>query len=564
MFTNRLFPLLIVGVLAVSACGAPQQTQGFTPSVQSQNGVANPSTQSGGVQNSPVRNQPVTQNQTNVAQPNSGLSYPIVDTNQTTCYSDNSVIACPQEGQAFAGQDGNYQGLAPAYTDNGDGTVTDLNTGLMWLQSPDFNGDGQINAQDKMTYDNALTYADSFTFAGYDDWRLPSIKELYSLIEFTGKTGTGNPSSNSAPSDAVPFLDTRYFKFGYGDGSAGERYIDAQFASSTKYVSTTMNGMQTMFGVNFADGRIKGYGYSNGNGRNMKTFYVLYVRGNEAYGKNSFVDNGNGTITDNATGLTWLQQDSGGFKAGTKGDGSLNWQEALAWCESLDYAGASDWRLPNAKELQSLVDYTRSPKNTNSAAIDPLFQATYLPNGVNNEGQGNYPYYWSSTTHLDGPIAGARAAYLAFGEARGIMNGQLMDVHGAGAQRSDLKSGDPSQLPIAQGPQGDIQNTYDYARCVRGGQVTYVSGNVVSSSQPTISAQNIVPANQQNQQGQGRPAAGGPNGGQPPQEAINACSGQPQGSTCSVNTPNGTLNGTCLTPPKLTQLVCVPVGSQPR
>lgn len=378
------------------------------------------------------------------------------------------------------------------------------------------------------------------------------------------------------PSDAVPYLDTRYFKFGYGDTNAGERYIDAQFASSTKYVSTTMNGMQTMFGVNLADGRIKGYGYGDGNGRIMKTFYVLYVRGNEAYGKNAFADNGNGTITDNATGLTWLQQDSGGFKSGTKGNGSLNWQEALAWCESLDYAGTSDWRLPNAKELQSLVDYTRSPDTTNSAAIDPLFQVTYLSNGVNNEGQGNYPYYWSSTTHLDGPVTGARAAYLAFGEARGIMNGQLMDVHGAGAQRSDLKSCDPSQLPIAQGPQGDIQNTYDYARCVRGSSAVYISGytgNAISSTQgqqPLQSSQNgqngqLPTQGGQNQGAQGQsPTRNQNNSGQPPQEAINACAGLTQGSSCSINTPRGTLSGTCNTPPNVSQLACIPAGGPPQ
>lgn len=559
MFTKKFFLLLIVGALAAGACGAPQnQNRGFVPPAQEQSAGQNPV-----AENLPAATHPAAQNQTGAAEANPGLGYPIVDTNQAACYDDRDVIACPQAGQAFAGQDGNYQGLAPAYQDNGNGTVTDLNTGLMWLQSPDFNGDGVINANDKMTYDNALSYADAFTFAGYDDWRLPSIKELYSLIEFTGHTGVSQ-SMDVVPSNAVPYLDTNYFKFAYGDTGAGERYIDAQFASSSKYVSSTMNGMQTMFGVNFADGRIKGYGYSRGDGRDMKTFYVLYVRGNDAYGKNAFVDNGNGSVTDHATGLTWLQQDSGAFKAGTYGDGRLNWQEALAWCESLDYAGSSDWRLPNAKELQSLVDYSRAPDTTNSAAIDPLFQATYLANGVNNEGEGNYPYYWSSTTHLDGVVPAARAAYVAFGEARGMMNGALMDVHGAGAQRSDQKSGDPSQLPIAQGPQGDIQNTYDYARCVRGSSAAYTAGyvgtQISNEAQPAQTGQGGQQGQQppQGGQGQGQGGSGGETR-QPPQAALDACSSQTQDAACSFAGPNGTVTGTCLTTPA-NQLACVPAG----
>ncbi|MCK7477912.1 MAG: DUF1566 domain-containing protein [Candidatus Moduliflexus flocculans] len=60
----------------------------------------------------------------------------------------------------------------------------------------------------------------------------------------------------------------------------------------------------------------------------------------------------------------------------TKGDSAqgLNWQEALAWVQAKNaenYLGHDDWRLPNAKELQSIVDYTRSPDTTSSAAIDP-------------------------------------------------------------------------------------------------------------------------------------------------------------------------------------------------
>ena len=313
--------------------------------------------------------------------------------------------------------------------------LADNVTGLMWQQGADTDGDGDIDVDDKLTYDEAMAGVDSFGLAGYDDWRLPTIKELYSLIDFNGLDPSGYGGSDT--SSLVPFIDTDYFDFGYGDTNAGERIIDAQFATSTLYVSTTMGGAETMFGVNFADGRIKGYptgpmpGQSGG-----KLYYVLYVRGNSDYGINDFADNDSGTITDNATGLMWSQDDSGS---------GLNWEEALAYVEAqndANYLGYSDWRLPNVKELQSIVDYTRSPDTTDSAAINPLFNVTTITNEAD---QIDYPAYWSSTTHAN-MRSGGNASYVNFGRSMGYMNGRWMDVHGAGAQRSDPKSGDPGQL----------------------------------------------------------------------------------------------------------------------
>ena len=69
-------------------------------------------------------------------------------------------------------------------------------------------------------------------------------------------------------------------------------------------------------------------------GRGDKKFHVLYVRGNENYGKNKFVKDPGGTITDKATGMPWMQIDSGHLKAGKNGDGKLNWKEALSFCST--------------------------------------------------------------------------------------------------------------------------------------------------------------------------------------------------------------------------------------
>jgi hypothetical protein len=266
--------------------------------------------------------------------------YVVVDTGQAKCYDASREIPCPQEGEAFYGQDAQYAGAQPSYTDNGDGTITDNVTGLMWQQSADTDGDGDIDAADKLTYAEACTYCQNLTLAGYTDWRLPDIKQLYSLIDFSGIDPSGYGGTDT--SGLVPFIDTDYFDFAYGDTSAGERLIDAQYASSTLYVANTGGaGGSTMFGVNFADGRIKGYGLTMF-GRD-KTFFVICTRGNTSYGQNDFVDNGDGTITDNATGLMWAQDDSGA---------GLNWEEALAWVEAqnaTNYLGYSDWRLPNLR-----------------------------------------------------------------------------------------------------------------------------------------------------------------------------------------------------------------------
>ena len=358
-------------------------------------------------------------------------NYPVVDTGTTAFYSNNSIINEPGVGESFYGQDAHYETNEASYTDNGDGTVTDNVTGLMWQQDPG----------EKMTWTQAVEMLEDFELAGYTDWRLPTIKELYSLIDFSGVT------------EEIPYINTDYFVFNYGDVT-GERVIDSQYVTSTIYESDTMNGNTTMFGVNFADGRIKGYPID-------KEFYVMLVRGDETYGLNNFVDNGDGTVTDLSTGLMWMTYDSGYFEE----DGAMDWDDALSWAENLEYAGYDDWKLPDAKELQSIVDYSRSPNTTDSAAIDPLFYVTEIET-IN--GATGYPYYWTSTTHLDGKVMGENAVYIAFGEALGEMNGIIMDVHGAGAQRSDPKTGDEAEYPMSgKGPQGDVRVVFNYVRAVR-------------------------------------------------------------------------------------------------
>jgi hypothetical protein len=379
------------------------------------------------------------------------LTFPIVGTAVTEFYNDEGKINEPSAGEPFYGQDGHYIKNVPSYTDNNNGTVTDNITGLIW----------QADMGEKISFDDGKIKADTLTLGGHTDWRVPTIKELYSLILFTGRASGTNVY--------YKFIDTTVFDQPLGD----PRPIDAQTFTSTEYVSTTMNGNATVFGVNFLDGRIKGYPKN-------KTWYFRMVRGNTAYGKNDFINNSDGTITDKATGLMWQQADDGTAR---------DWEEALAYAESLELAGHTNWRLPSIKELQGIVDYTRAPDITNSPAIDPLFTCTEINDPDGNPGQ--YPYYWSGTTHLDGPNPGANATYVAFGEAQGKMNNTLMDVHGAGAQRSDPKSGDPDDYPQYVGPQGDVRLVYNYVRCVRTAFTSPIKNSGASIQRKSFSAKII-------------------------------------------------------------------------
>ena len=382
-------------------------------------------------------------------------NYPIVGTNQTKYYDNLNEITAPDIGSAFYGQNATYPGNAPHYVDNGDGTITDMVTGLMWQQSPDNNCDGVIDYDDKVSYAAAVKGAAGYRLGGYTDWRLPTIKELYSLIEFSGLDVDPGVTS---PSGLTPFIDTAYFEFGYGDVSAGERIIDGNFVSSTKSVSKTCGEQaDAVFGVNFADGRIKGYPIIFPGKLTTNVFYFRYVRGNTYYGINNYIDNENGTISDKATGLMWMQNDNAQ---------AISWENALRYAENFEFAGYSDWRLPTTKELQSIVDYTRSPKATNSPAINPVFNCTKI---TSEGGEEDYPFYWSNTTHASMIGGGGATAYICFGRGMGYMTefGGWSDVHGAGCQRSDPKTGNPEDFPQGRGPQGDAIRILNYVRLVR-------------------------------------------------------------------------------------------------
>ncbi len=153
---------------------------------------------------------------------------PLPDTGQTRCSDNSQEIPCPAVGQPFHGQDAQYQGAAPSYTNNSNNTVTDNNTGLVWMKT-----------DDGVTRDwqTAVDYCDTLSFGGLSDWRLPTYQELESIVDY----GRTNPAIN-------PVFSCQSY-----------HYWSA---------STSANYPDNAWGVNFSNGT-DGWGYKT---------YSIFVR----------------------------------------------------------------------------------------------------------------------------------------------------------------------------------------------------------------------------------------------------------------------------------------------
>ena len=368
-----------------------------------------------------------------VVVPNNDIHFVLSDTGQDKFYdNEGNEINKPIKTDDYYGQDAQFTSIASAYKDNKNGTVTDLNTGLMWQKTPDFN---------RHNFYEAFDYVDDLEIGGYTDWRMPTIKELYSLLNSNGELFPQDLNASK------PYLNTDYFDFEYDKRMP----FAGQYWSSTKYVKGPLQNikMEGAFGFNFADGHIKAYEtglYYNGDtGVRDPGCFVRAVRGKEnVYGINVFINNDDGTVTDNATGLMWQQVDDGD---------TYNWKDALKNAKNSKLAGYNDWRLPNTKELQSIVDYD---KKTIPAINEAFFKCT-----------NNDSWFWTSTTQGDFKYT---ACYIAFGKAYSKDNSDAKDYydwHGAGAQRSDPKSGNVEDYLMESINAADSIRIKNYARLVR-------------------------------------------------------------------------------------------------
>ena len=237
--------------------------------------------------------------------------YKLPDTGIEKCYDNDSEMTCPSLGEPFYGQDAQYVGHQLSYRDNGDDTITDLNTGLMWQKWDDQNDAGG------RTWESAIDYCRDATTGGYTTWRLPSRRDLVSLVYYDYQAGYASISRTYFP-DCLYSLYWTNTTFPYP--TYYDEYADA-------------------YSVSF-------YGGYVGPKKKDEAHYVRCVRG-EPIPQPSFYDNGDGIISDAATHLMWQQTDD------QNAAGGRTWENALDYCETLTWpsGGHSDWRLPSIREL---------------------------------------------------------------------------------------------------------------------------------------------------------------------------------------------------------------------
>lgn len=324
-------------------------------------------------------------------------------TGQTKCCNTASPPVCDEDCSAVspAGQDGSYRaGCAadPRFVDNGDGTVSDRCTGLMWQRD---------TAPGTYSWEAALVYADQQTLAQRGDWRLPNVFELQSLVDY----GRSNPAI-----DRTFFRDTKsvaYWTSTTEIASAGQAwYVDFNQGG----VNTT--GKTASYNVRLVRSETTDRGPLPATAQTwcyrVRSSYHLPCdcsAPDVAVGQDGevrsgcpregrFVDNGDRTVTDTCTGLMWQRE-----AADIDADGTIDAKDGLPWtatapgtgaleyAESLALAGHTDWRLPNVRELMSLVDHSSA-----APALAPVF--------------GDAPLaFWSSTSATASPTS---AWYVGF------------------------------------------------------------------------------------------------------------------------------------------------------
>lgn len=252
------------------------------------------------------------------------IPFRLPDTGQNTGYTSTS------------GEDADFIINPMSFTDNGDGTITDNITGLMWQKA-----DGG-----EMTVEGAAVYCRNLRLAGYSDWRLPTAIELFSILSHDKI----NPAMNST------YFTSSLAEYWWSSDRRGDD-------TSKVWVANGGGGI----GAHPKTETISAGGSRRIHVRGVRNPYTT------TFSVSRFTDLGNGTIKDNYTGLIWQKVTS---------SSTMTWEEALAYSKNFTLAGKSDWRIPNIKELHSLND---------PSLYKPSFNKTYFPNVLS----GNY---WSSTT----------------------------------------------------------------------------------------------------------------------------------------------------------------------
>lgn len=264
------------------------------------------------------------------------------------------------------GEDRDYPRNPMGFTISADGTIViDNNTGLMWEREHTFlSGEpvdpkGEWMPQDifypegieprRRPYHQGIQHCKNSRLGGYDDWRVPNVKEGHSITHY----GAARPTI-----DLDVFPDVYEGLPGYGDRGKGGMWVGP----------IAPDHPNSGWHLGFIDGHLMGYprgGY--------KTMRCVRADNNGSFWKPEFVDNGNGTVTDQVARLTWVQNVA---------DLDYEWEEALQYCEDLTSAGYDDWKLPSNKEMVSMGNYNR---------MKPALDTAFFPDT-------NYKaFYWTRT-----------------------------------------------------------------------------------------------------------------------------------------------------------------------
>jgi len=354
-------------------------------------------------------------------------------TGQTTSYTANrndgitAPVAVPDDGAVQAG-------ATLSYTDNGDGTLTDNNTGLMWEKKGDNGGlhdkdNGYVwtgTGSQETVWDwlDDVNAEGGRGFAGYSDWRVPNAKELQSLVNFQNPSPMTSAALHAGCAPGASVL-------------TGSCTAVASYWSSTTWARST--GMA--WGVSFHEGVL--YPYDKASGLRVRA-----VRGGSssplsfpatgqttAYTANkndgipgavavpddgtvragaplSFTDNGNGTITDDNTGLVWEKK---GDNGGRHDKDNIYWwsgngadETVWDWLEDVNaegFGGHGDWRVPNARELLSIADFQYQ------WAVPAAFNNNCVPGATVLTGSCTMQTgYWTSTTQASSLVGSTTIA----------------------------------------------------------------------------------------------------------------------------------------------------------
>ena len=346
----------------------------------------------------------------------------VLKTGQTKCWP-YSGINDPEIPCAGTGQDGDFQtGVARSYTDNGDRTITDNATGLMWEKL--VNQDSAPNTSDVHDADNPynpwtaafqkVAELNAANFAGHSDWRLPNNKELRSLVFF----GRSSPSIDSAFNNVGANSRTRPGTY-WSSTTFPSQPFQAWSVGFTTGVSSLIP--KTSAANNFCCfvRAVRGPVESPAAGAVLKTAQTqcwdsagteITCGGTGQDGEfqrgvaQSYSDNGDGTITDRATGLMWKKLGNFDFVANLSDphdvdNNTYTWAQAFQKIGDLNtanFAGHMDWRLPNVMELESLAVFGKVTSRRPGPEI-PAVEQTF-DNGTDSFTRSNG--YWSSTTGL--------------------------------------------------------------------------------------------------------------------------------------------------------------------